>query len=66
MIARLVETTRDESARVRLVAARALGRTGDVAALGPLNDMRRGEEIVQIKLAAMRGIEGIEAAQKKA
>lgn len=63
VIERLTEALEDRSPRVRLVATRALGRTGDKAVLHTLRVVERDEAIAQIKLAAHRAIAKLEEAE---
>ena len=65
-IKHLTEITRESSARMRLVATRALGRTGDPAVLKILREIERTEAIGQIRVASHRAIESIEESARKA
>ena len=49
VIKHLTEFIKDSSARVRLAATRALGRTGDAAVVKILREVERTEAISQIK-----------------
>jgi hypothetical protein len=66
VIKQLREVLKDPSARVRIAATRALGRTGDAAVLKILREVERTEAISQIRVASHRGIESIEESARKA
>ncbi|HJQ69932.1 MAG TPA: M1 family aminopeptidase [Blastocatellia bacterium] len=66
VIRHLAETLKDNSARVRLAATRALGRTNDPAVLNTLREVERTEAISQIRVASHRAIESIEESARKA
>jgi aminopeptidase N len=65
-IKHLREVLKDRSARVRIAATRALGRTGDAAVLKILREIERTEAISQIRVASHRAIESIEESARKA
>jgi HEAT repeat protein len=65
VVNRLIELLKDKSARVRISAVRALGRSSSVSALGPLREVKCTEAISQIKTAAHRAIEKLEEAGRK-
>ena len=60
VIERLAEALQDRSPRVRLVATRSLGRTGDKSVIPLLRNIEINEAIVQIKLAAHRALSKLE------
>jgi aminopeptidase N len=65
VVKRLIELTKDKSARVRIAAIRALGRAADLTALGALRDSRNAEAVSQVKAAAHRAVVRLEEAAMK-
>ncbi len=65
VIKHLTAITKESSARMRLVATRALGRTGDPAVLKILREIERTEAVGQIRVASHRAIESIEESARK-
>jgi HEAT repeat protein len=66
VIKHLTAVLKDGSARVRVAATRALGRTGDATVLKILREVERTEAISQIRVASHRAIESIEESARKA
>jgi aminopeptidase N len=65
IVNRLIELLKDKSARIRISAIRALGRSSSGRALGPLRELRRNEAISQVKTAAHRAVEKLEEGERK-